>query len=758
MASSRTRRGILIAIPLVLVALVVASRCEWRQADRRTGRPAVADEAPARLDDAERRRRVDERRKGLDARLPRLALAGVVVDERGAVVAGAEVILAAPAMRTSSGDDGRFRFDGLTVGTFIVEARRGDRYAGPVRAHVTASSEPVTLRLYAAGRLEVRCVDATRGTPLAGARAGVRMHSMFPGAVDLEARTDRDGVVVFAGMPAAGLEVWCAALGFALTSCSVDSTQEGTWRVTVEAVPGTPVRGQVVDERGAPVVGATIEVASAHMPALAGVEGAVRSGADGRFAVPGVEPGAWIVHAAHPTHDLGVAPVVVPERGEAPAVTVVVGDGVTIAGVVATRALEPAPGATVEVRFRAGGRVFRTVQADGTGRFEARGLPLDALQLVARHDRAASPPAGVDTREARGRDDLLLVLDDDELISGVVLDAGGRPAPDISVFFVHDTRDDDRATAAGVELTGEDGRFELHGLATDQTYVLTAMRPGHFAPVSLALRSVGVRARAGDDVTIQLPAAGAIRGRVVMTDGAAPPADLRVRLGGTPQPVGADGGFLIEDVPPERHSLRVDARGVPELVRGDVVVEAGAVTDVGELRLTRGRQVSGVVTDDAGLAIGGAEVSFVPVGIQGRLVAETDRHGRFSRALPTDRDCEVSATAGDLGATPPVLVRAGPADATVDLRFGATGRITGVVRAGGRPAAGRFVLLDRRDRDQPPVGMATTDADGRFELTVAGGTYQVSLVLVGTDGADQFIDRSVSVEAGGEARVELDEP
>lgn len=259
------------------------------------------------------------------------------------------------------------------------------------------------------------------------------------------------------------------------------------------------------------------------------------------------------------------------------------------------------------------------------------------------------------------------------------------------------------------------------------------MRPGHLAAVSLAMRSTGVRARAGDDVTIRLPGDGAIRGRVEMSDGAAPPDDLRIRLGGTPQRVGADGAFLIEGVPPERYALRVDARRVPEVVRGDVVVAAGAIADVGTLVLTRGREVRGTVTDDAGRAIAGAEVSFVPVGIEGRLVAETDRHGRFRRALPTDRDCDVSATAGDLGAT---------------------GRITGIVRAAGRPAPGRFVVLDRGAGDQPAAGMATTDADGRFELTVAGGTYQVS--LLGPD--DQFVDRSVSVEAGGEVRLDFTEP
>ncbi len=726
----------------------------WRScATSRREADGGAPAATATRDDGERRRIVEQRRRGLQPGLPRLALHGVVIDATGAPVAGADVILAAPPAATKSDADGRFRFERLAAGTFVVEARRDDGYAGPVRVHLTAAQDAVTLRLYEAGRVEVRCLDAATGAPLAKARAGVRMSSMFPGAVDLEAVTGADGVARFAGMPAAGLEAWCAAIGYQVGAVGIDSTQEGTWHVTVEVEAGVPVRGVVVDERGAPVAHATIEVAPAPMPGLAGVKGSVTSGDDGAFLVPGVAPGAWFVHAVHPAYDLGVAPVEIAAGTAPPPITVVVGDGVVLAGVVATRGLEPAPGAEVDVRFRAGGRVFRTVQADGTGRFEARGLPHDELQLVARHDRAASAPLTLDTRGANGRDDLLLVLDDDELISGVVVDAAGKPAPDVTIFFVHDTRDDDRATAAGAELTGDDGRFELHGLARGEHYVLTAMRPGHFAPVSLAMRSVGQRVRAGDDVTIRLPADGAIRGRVVMSDGTPPPADLRVRLEGTPQRVGADGTFLIEGVPPERHALRVDARGVPELVRGDVVVTAGEVTDVGDLVLSRGREVSGTVTDAGGRPIAAAEVSFVPVGVPGRLVADTDRKGRYRRALPTDRDCSVSATAGDLGATSAVLVRAGTADATVDLRFGRTGRITGVVRAAGRPAPGRFVLLDRRG-DEPPVSMATTGADGAFELTVAGGTYVVSLHA--TDGS--FVDRTVTVEPGAAARVDLDDP
>lgn len=747
----RTARRTALALAL---AAIVGLALAWRScaASRREARERPPATSTAR-DDGERRRIVEQRRRALQPALPRLALHGVVVDAAGAPVAGADVILAGLPAATKSGADGRFRFERLAAGTFVVEARHGDGYAGPVRVHLTAAQEAVTLRLYAGGRVEVRCVDAASGAPLANARAGVRMNSMFPGALDLEGVTGTDGVAHFTGMPAAGLEAWCAALGYQVTAVGVDSTQEGTWGVTVEVEVGVPVRGVVVDERGAPVANATIEVAPAPMPGLAGVKGSVTSGDDGRFVVPGVAPGAWYVHAVHGSYDLGVTPVEVAARVEPPPVTIVVGDGVVLAGVVATRSLEPAPGAEVDVRFRAGGRVFRTVQADGTGRFEARGLPHDELQLVARHDRAASAPLTLDTRGAGERDELLLVLDDDELISGVVLDAAGKPAPDVTVFFVHDTHDDDRATAAGAELTGDDGRFELHGLARGEHYVLTAMLPGHFSPVSLAMRSVGQRVRAGDDVTIQLPADGAIRGRVRMSDGAPPPADLRVRLEGTPQRVEADGVFVIEGIPPERHALRVDARGVPELVRGDIVVTAGEVTDVGDLVLTRGREVSGTVTDAGGRPIPAAEVSFVPVGIAGRLVAETDRRGRYRRALPTDRDCTITATAGDLGATPARLLRAGAADATVDLRFGRTGRITGIVRAAGRVAAGRFVLLDRRG-DEPPVSMAATGADGAYELTVAGGTYVVSLHA--TDGS--FVDRTVTVEAGATARVDFDEP
>lgn len=746
---SARRAAVVLALACVAALIVVWRSCATTR--REGGERATA--AATRPDDGERRRVVEQRRRGLPPALPRLSLHGVVVDASGAPVAGADVLLASPPAVTKSDADGRFRFERLAAGTFVVEARHDDGYAGPVRVHLTAAQEAVTLRLYAGGRVEVRCVDAATDAPLANARAGVRMSSMFPGAVDLETVTGADGVARFAGMPAAGLEAWCAALGYQVGTVGIDSTQEGTWRVTVEIEAGVPVRGVVVDERGAPVANATIEVAPAPMPGLAGVKGSVTSGADGRFLVPGVAPGAWFVHAVHASYDLGVAPVEVTTRAEPPPVTVVVGDGVVLAGVVATRGLEPAPGAEVDVRFRAGGRVFRTVQADGTGRFEARGLPHDELQLVGRYDRAASAPLTLDTRGADDRDDLLLVLDDDALISGVVLDAAGKPAPDVTVFFVHDTHDDDRATAAGAELTGDDGRFELHGLARDEVYVLTAMRPGHFAPVSLAMRSVGMRVRAGDDVTIRMPADGSIRGRVVMSDGTPPPADLRVRLEGTPQRVGADGSFLVEGVPPERHALRVEARGVPELVRGDIVVTAGEVTDVGDLVLTRGREVSGTVTDASGRPIAAAEVSFVPVGVPGRLVADTDRKGRYRRALPTDRDCDVSATAGDLGATPVVRLRAGAADATVDLRFGRTGRIAGVVRAAGRPAAGRFVLLDRRG-DEPPVSMATTGVDGAFELTVAGGTYVVSLHAA--DGS--FVDRTVTVEAGATARLDFDEP
>src|SRR5262245_28938617 len=100
-----------------------------------------------------------------------LRLEGQVIDSADAPVAGAIVVLGTTPARTATSDvGGSFHFDGLLARTYVVVAHQGQRAAGPVTVRLTATSEPVTLRLRAAASIEVTVVGASDARPIEGAQ------------------------------------------------------------------------------------------------------------------------------------------------------------------------------------------------------------------------------------------------------------------------------------------------------------------------------------------------------------------------------------------------------------------------------------------------------------------------------------------------------------------------------------------------------------------------------------------------------------
>jgi Carboxypeptidase regulatory-like domain len=118
-------------------------------------------------------------------RLPELAhdddpigtirLEGQVIDAVDQPVVGATVAIDAnPTKHVTTDGSGGFVFDGLIARAYRVEATSAAGYAGPIRVQLAPTPEPLTLRLHAAGTVEVIVIDADRGTPIAGADVELR--------------------------------------------------------------------------------------------------------------------------------------------------------------------------------------------------------------------------------------------------------------------------------------------------------------------------------------------------------------------------------------------------------------------------------------------------------------------------------------------------------------------------------------------------------------------------------------------------------
>jgi len=202
------------------------------------------------------------------------AVAGRVVDDAGAPVAGASVEARAAGVgaagdaepfRARADAEGRYRLEGLAEGPWRI----GLGAAGHV-----GQSELVRVDAGALRRSDValargaivrgRVTDGRTGEPIAGARVS------FP-LVEIEALADAEGRYVAAGLPAAG-----HAAGQAL-SASLSAPGYGAFQFPVAGLtpegreqdffllPGRRVRGRVVDAGGAPVPGAHVVAGSSYV-------------------------------------------------------------------------------------------------------------------------------------------------------------------------------------------------------------------------------------------------------------------------------------------------------------------------------------------------------------------------------------------------------------------------------------------------------------------------------------------------------------
>jgi protocatechuate 3,4-dioxygenase beta subunit len=336
---------------------------------------------------------------------------------------------------------------------------------------------------------------------------------------------------------------------FALTLTTADGHPRGDARrvvlvdrdledVRLVLPPAGGLRGEVVDDRGDPVVGARVTAVDAQ-----GGGGSARTGDDGRFALAGLRAGAYTVQAAR---DAGL---VVDDGPQASAR--VDADGVAELRLVLPGARAELRGRVVDPDGEPVGDAFVVaargpaaalgdgdpVLTDVDGRFVLGGL-VDAAHTVRAYRRGGGEAL---VEGARPGADLTLTISPTLEISGTVagadlfavtvLDEGGRP--------LRSERFDRTA-----------GRWALDGLVAGR-YVLRADAPGGAAgllPVDL------VDARG--DLRLELRPPGRVRGRVVDADHA-PVADVQVHVLAPPGPFAPpapqrsdrDGRFELTGVP-----------------------------------------------------------------------------------------------------------------------------------------------------------------------------------------------------------------
>jgi protocatechuate 3,4-dioxygenase beta subunit len=436
----------------------------------------------------------------------------VVRSTDGTPCAGAEVTAVGWFMNmrglpTAVADgEGRFRLEGLDTRRWVLvvrfpgfgqpglaEALQGDRAAlkrWAVEIEPDRREERVDLVVEPLARIE-GLVRSSGGEPVPVARIVAR-RQVRPYAARL-LRLDPDPVAPddrgrfrMSVAPGVALTVEATADGFAPSRSSPLTLSAGESVEDLELVlePAGRLTGTVIDEVGAPVVGAVVQAVArpddewsldAHLDSVRGT----LTLDQGRFAIGGLPRGSIVVRASAAgwrpaTREADLA------AGSSPPLRIRLERAQSIRGIVLDEDGRPVPEATV-ASFAAENRNERaSCTTGGDGRFTLSGLAGGA------HEVRARCPGYLDLRHYRvvsGTGDIRIHLTRSLAITGRVVDADGRPVARARVIARSESGAEARRSR-----TGSNGRFCLDRLrsGTYSVEVRSADSPVGAEPLALA--------------------------------------------------------------------------------------------------------------------------------------------------------------------------------------------------------------------------------------------------------------------------------
>ncbi|HKP63429.1 MAG TPA: carboxypeptidase-like regulatory domain-containing protein [Polyangiales bacterium] len=403
-------------------------------------------------------------------------LAGVVVARGSAAAQGGAVVTATPrdsasfaSVASATSDDmGRFVIDGLSAGTYDVEAhnaRASGRLSEPVSLGVGQTQNDLRLVLErgvsAAGRVVVgavkkRCPEARLS--LAG--------SVFRA----EAVADAAGAFRFEGVPAGrfAISASCAsAAGEPPTPNEIEVGSEDLAGLELALVEAVSVRGRVIDDRGRGVAQRNVIAASLtlgeHVGAIAS------SDARGEFELTGLAAGNYRVMLQQLPE---VHRSVTVTAGERPPEVVL---ELPAAGSIRVqlRGASEEPGDDWVVSAQ-GAATHQFATSRGGGFYELADLAEGRYEVSAYDSHGAATTTTCEVRVGQTTAVALQVPRRDGQISGAVFDERGMPVADARVSAIATGGAPRGPNDASFVLSGSDGGFLLDRLSAGGTYEVRA--------------------------------------------------------------------------------------------------------------------------------------------------------------------------------------------------------------------------------------------------------------------------------------------
>jgi len=544
---------------------------------------------------------------------------------------------------TTADAEGRFAFEGMKPLGYVLTAEREGRYATS-KVHlrpVDLAAEEVVLRL-GEGRYVEGTVRDDTGSPLEGALVAIWRTTDY--GQSWKVLTDGEGNYRAGPLVLSNYVFDVKAPRHHHVENEERKLTRDSGPVDFTLTPAVSLSGRIVDEEGAPVAQASLELASKEGEPVEGTDSRASSGEDGRFVLDAPQAGTWILSTDDERFLSAKLPVQIPSED----VRWVLRRGARIDGSVTDSQGAPLERVWVTV-WKAGEEwsYHRSSPTDEQGRFSVSGMEAGSYMVEASLtedavERMAS--RAVQLRDS-ARAEVSLRFESGWSLSGLAVDDSGQPLSEVIInvtvpLMATPPWRQGRMGCGNDQpriLTGRDGRFTLKHL-TGETYNLWAYKEGYtFIPA----KTVGaepedestVLVRSGTkEVRLVFKSQARIQGRLVGPAGAPIQRfELNKRFMSD-----ARGAFSTPIQETGTQHLFFEAPGMAQVTRL-VTVQEGVEVELGEVRMDPGRRVEGRVVDaETGAPLAGAELMLMDRAherreglLQGRLVAETREDGTF---------------------------------------------------------------------------------------------------------------------------------
>ena len=703
-----------------------------------------------------------------------LRLEGQVVDPDGVGVGGAQVTLNSnPPKTTSTEEDGSFFFDKLIGRGYQLSARSGNWVGGPIDHSLSAKSAPALIRLRAGGSIIITVTSQSTGKPVEGAEVSLQSQDQRTET------TNSSGIARFDGVNRGFVAIKAQANGFGTSqqTAVIPASPGAEIKVSITLATGVTVRGVVVNPQGEPVAGAHVSARRQGLFTFARNDDKVTTDNNGAFELTGVNLGKTQFRARHRDYAPAQSEVI-NVTDEITALKLSLIDGASVKGRVISKDRQPVAWARVSLRVKAssgfGRRQLRGTTTDDQGIFEMKGLPRQKVNVLGSSETAASEIIELDLEAKPKTDNLEIILGVTGTIGGMVVDSSGEPLAETQVVLYPDWSsgkfDSERAALRGGShaTTDGEGHFVFSGLAQG-SYML---KPTNDPNNTLLWQTEGTRAHTGDSqVRLVLASPGKVRGTVVSETGKAI-TNFTVTVGFPPgnPVVDSQGTFELDQIPPGKYDVKISGAEFGATTVADVEVRVGETTDLGTVRVIKGRTIKGRVVK-AGDGVGNATVlvgqRLIGTGESLSLSrdstmdemmkirrATTDDNGYFRIRGTSSKAMVIAAEHPDTGRSRPLQIAKGPDDIELKLELVPTGTVKGHVSKGDKPAANvAIVATPSEARMQLVTGQA--DDKGNYVLDrLAVGQYEVS-AFFGAQFQSRAVTRKIVIKAGETQKVDL---